>query len=168
MQRLFAGLLLSGLGLAALAGPAHAQHVSSSHHRGGAANTQPRQDKNGSRELTAENWSQHDTAVYVVSTLNLLHTGKGQPLTAILANKLNVARYDVYADQSVSNLYFITPRRSDGAVVAAFAYSMGSPRPQVLFVNGVHFHTSSNQHALAQYHSDAKVLIGSFSSTLPA
>jgi hypothetical protein len=46
----------------------------------------------------ASNWKQHDIAVYVVSTLNLLHTHNGQALTATLAQHLGVTHYDVYAD----------------------------------------------------------------------
>jgi hypothetical protein len=115
------------------------------------------------------NWSQHDTAVYVVSTLNLLHTRSGRSFPDLVTHKFDVTRYDVYADQSVSNLYYVQLRQDDGTVVGAFAYSMGWPKPRILFL-GVDKPQASHapQRIALAYHSDPKTLIGSFTSTLPS
>jgi hypothetical protein len=114
------------------------------------------------------NWNQHDTAVYVVSTLNLLHTRKGQPITATLTGKLSVTHYDVLADTVVSDLYFIQLRRDDGTVAGALAYQLGWQKPQLLTLalpRGVCKHAADK--VMQEYRSDAKQLIGSFTSTLP-
>jgi hypothetical protein len=116
----------------------------------------------------APNWAQHDTAVYVVSTLNLLHTKKGQSITAFLTRKLAVTQYDVLADASVSDLYFIELRRDDDTVAGALAYQLGWPKPQILTLalpQGVCKHAAGR--IMQAYRSDPKQLIGSFSSTLP-
>lgn len=114
------------------------------------------------------NWGQHDTAVYVVSTLNLLHTKKGQSITALLTRKLNVSQYDVFADSSVNDLYFIELRRADGSVAGGLAYQLGWSKPQILTLalpKGVCKHADDK--VMQEYRSDPKQLIGSFSSTLP-
>ena len=116
----------------------------------------------------APNWGQHDTAVYVVSTLNLLHTRKGQAITAFLTRTLAVTQYDVLADGSVSALYFIELRRDDGTVAGALAYQLGWPKPQLLTLalpKGVCKHAAAT--IMQAYRSDPKQLIGSFASTLP-
>jgi hypothetical protein len=60
----------------------------------------------GSGPVTPPDWQKHDTAVYVVSTLNLLHGPKGEP-AALVLQRAGVTDYDVYADRAVPNLYFI-------------------------------------------------------------
>lgn len=115
------------------------------------------------------NWNQHDTAVYVVSTLNLLRTRRGQPVTTILARRLNVTHYDVYADQSAQSLYFIQLRRDDGAVVGAFAYHMGWAKPIGISGSGRRLVRSRIIARIVHaYNGDNKLLIGSFTSTLPS
>jgi hypothetical protein len=116
----------------------------------------------------APNWGQHDTAVYVVSTINLLHTRKGQPIIPLLTKKLNIAEYDVLADTSVSELYYIELKRADGTTAGALAYQLGWSKPQILTLalpRGVCKH--ANDKILQEYRTDSKQLIGSFTSTLP-
>jgi hypothetical protein len=113
-------------------------------------------------------WGQHDTAVYVVSTLNVLHTRRGQSVAALLARRFHVARYEVWDDLSLSDLYFILLKRDDGSLAGAFAYQMGWPQPLGLTPSvgrmGVH---AAPTIAVTAYHTDPKQLIGSFTSTLP-
>jgi hypothetical protein len=135
-------------------------------------NTAPPTHEHASSPGTTQapvNWSQHDTAVYVVSTLNLLHTRTGQSFADLLTHKYNVTHYDVYADQNVSNLYYIQLRRDDGSMAGAFAYSMGWSRPRIVFL-GIDKPQASHapQRIAAEYHTDSKILIGSFTSTLPS
>src|SRR5437588_12809773 len=47
---------------------------------------------NQTHQQHSVDWGQHDTAVYVVSTLNVLHTRKGQPVVAILTKRVGIAR----------------------------------------------------------------------------
>jgi hypothetical protein len=115
------------------------------------------------------NWNQRDRAVYVVSTLNLVHCQSGRLLTTMLVRKLGVTHYDVYADQQTNNLYFIEPRRDDGSSVGALAYQMGwvaamsvSPSLDKLHVR----HAPGS--AYAAYRNDPKQLVGSFTSTVPS
>ena len=115
------------------------------------------------------NWNQHDTAVYVVSTLNLLRTHSGRPFTSIWVRKGRVTHFDVYADGSRDNLYFIEMKRSDDSVVGALAYQMGWDRPRTVTTSITRFHIPSAPDKVIQsYQSDVKFSIGSFSSTLPA
>ena len=117
---------------------------------------------------SAPNWGQHDTAVYVVSTLNLLHTRKGQPIVALLTRKLNISEYDVLADTSVNDLYYVDLRRADGSVAGALAYQLGWSKPQILTLalpKGVCKHADDK--VMQEYRTDSKQLIGTFSSTLP-
>lgn len=115
------------------------------------------------------NWNQHDTAVYVVSTLNLLRTRSGRPFTSIWVRKGRVTHFDVYADGSQDNLYFIEMKRSDDSVVGALAYQMGWDRPRTVTTSITRFHIPSAPDKVIQsYQSDVKFSIGSFSSTLPA
>jgi hypothetical protein len=117
----------------------------------------------------ASNWKQHDIAVYVVSTLNLLHTHNGQALTATLAQHLGVTHYDVYADQQVANLYFIEPRKDDESSVGALAYQMGWVAPMSVSssFNKLHVRHAPNADYSA-YRNDLKQLIGTFTSTVPS
>jgi hypothetical protein len=85
-----------------------------------------------------------------------------------VTHKLAVTQYDVLADTTVSDLYFIKLRRDDGTVAGALAYQLGWPKPQVLTLalpKGVCKHAAGR--IMQAYRSDPKMLIGSFSSTLP-
>ena len=114
------------------------------------------------------NWATRDTAVYVVSTINLCHTRRGNLVSALL-QRHGVTHYDVYADSDTDGLYFILLKKDDGTVLGGFVYQMGWSRPQGLF--GITDRISSIQHASSNlkqiFKSDDKVLIGSFNSTLP-
>jgi hypothetical protein len=120
------------------------------------------------RDHHSVNWATRDTAVYVVSTLNLLHTRQGHFVPAVLEHH-GVTRFDVYADADTDGLYFVLLRKDNGATVGGLAYQMGWARPQSLF--GVTDRFSTIQRAAfnvkQEYKSDNKVLIGSFTSTMP-
>lgn len=115
------------------------------------------------------NWNQRDTAAYVVSTLNLLHLRNGRPVIQVLSRKLGVTRYDVYADSSVADLYFIQLKRDDGTEVGAFAYQIGWSKPQMLSLKIRHpmAHRATGR-IFQEYRDDSKQLIASFTSTLPS
>jgi hypothetical protein len=114
-------------------------------------------------------WNQRDTAVYVVSTLNLLRTSAGQPLTRVFTDRLHVRRYDVYADALISDLYFINLVKQDGTVVGTLAYRMGWQKPMAvshpLGRMRIKLATSDVQN---NFRVDRKVLMASFTSTLPS
>lgn len=114
-------------------------------------------------------WNQRDTAIYVVSTLNLLHTTKGHPDAEIFSHRMHVARYNVYADSSKASLYFVQLKRGDGSVAGVLAYQMGWVRPKAVtnFADRLNISRSSSEIRDA-YSRDAKQLIGSFTSTLPS
>ena len=109
-------------------------------------------------------WQQRDAAVYVVSTLNLLRTPSGQ----LMVVKLSVARFDVYADLSRDDLYFIELRARGGTPIGALAYQMGWTKPQALSRSlgrlGIAHATRT---VFRAYRLDEKQLIGSFTSTVP-
>jgi len=123
---------------------------------------------NQTHQQHAVDWGQHDTAVYVVSTLNVLHTRKGQSVVAILTKRFGIAHYDVWSDLNNSDLYFVQLKKADGTVAGTLAYQMGWPQPLTLshgfFRLGVH---SASATVAAAYKTDPKQLIGSFTSTLP-
>lgn len=150
MRRVIAALLLCACGAIAGALPTHAAGTRVSHQK-------------------KIDWNQRDTAVYVVSTLNLLYTKQGRPFLSLLRGRLNVTRYDVYADTDTAELYFITLKREDGSVIGAFAYRMGWSKPRILFLLARRpvAHRGKDK-ILTAYRADGKQLIGSFSSTLPS
>jgi hypothetical protein len=110
------------------------------------------------------NWQQRDTAVYVVSTLNLLRTPSGQ----LVVDRLDVSRFDVYADVVKDGLYFIQLHAKSGALVGAVAYQLGWTKPQALSRSvgrlGV---DRASRIIFRAYRADHKQLIGSFTSTVP-
>ncbi len=117
----------------------------------------------------AVNWTQHDTAVYVVSTLNLLRTRSGRPFTSIWVRRGRVTHFDVYADGSQDNLYFIEIKRSDHLMVGALAYQMGWDKPRIVTSSITKFHIpSAPDRVIQSYQNDVKTPIGSFTTTLPA
>lgn len=113
-------------------------------------------------------WSELDTAVYVLSTLNLLHTKQGRPLTDLLTRKLAITRYDIYADTVLSDVYFVELLRDDGIPGGVLVYRLGWSVPEIVTLA---IHASVGKQApkqlVAAYRRDAKHLIGSFTSTLP-
>lgn len=115
------------------------------------------------------NWSQHDTAVYVVSTLNLLRTKKGHAVATVFKNRMGVRTYNVYADTSVADLYFIDLVKGNNSTVGTFAYKMGWQKP--MSVSGLLGRFGAHRAPLSivsDYQIDHKTLIGSFGSTLPS
>jgi hypothetical protein len=114
------------------------------------------------------NWAQRDTAVYVVSTLNLLHTSAGQPMTDVFKNQFHVKRYVVEADAVVPDLYFIDLLGKSQTVVGVFAYKMGWQKPQVI----TDFTIAGLPHASADivsaYRTDHHTRVATFRSTLPS
>jgi hypothetical protein len=57
-----------------------------------------------SAHLGTSRWELHDRAVYVVSTMNLVHCRDGRLLSSILIHQDLVTHYDLYADKQVDNL----------------------------------------------------------------
>lgn len=109
------------------------------------------------------NWQQRDTAVYVVSTLNLLTNRRGR----LVIQRLHPTQFDVFSDTGKQDLYFIQVRRAS-ASVAVFAYQMGWARPQLISMAAPHSGVRAASDAMAQsFRTDPKQLIGSFTSTTP-
>jgi hypothetical protein len=117
---------------------------------------------------TANTWSQHDTAVYVVSTLNLVRTRNGHPVTILLEHKFQVSKYAVLGDAKVPDLYFVELKRDDGSTFGVYAYQMGWARPFAITASVAHYGVKlAAQDIVNAYKSDTKPLIGTFDSTLP-
>ena len=113
------------------------------------------------------NWAQRDRAVYVVSTLNLLHARNGRLLITVFTHKLGVTHYDVFADGGVSDLYFVELKREDGSSAGALAYQMGWLAPMSVSTSLDRLHVRhAPATAATAYRTDAKQLIGSFTSTI--
>lgn len=123
----------------------------------------------GRRNESVTNWGQRDTAVYVVSTLNLLHMRGGRPVVPMLDHRLSVTHFDVFADQSEPGMYFINLKRDDGSVAGSFVYQMGWAKPQLLKIDLTRQVAHRASASIRQeFHTDPKMLIGIFNSTLPA
>lgn len=116
---------------------------------------------------TGTNWEQRDTAIYVVSTLNLVRCNHRQPLSSALT-ALGVTRYDVLADTNVQNLYFVEARRDNGSLVGALAYEMGWARPRAVTSFPVKIGVRPASRDIVQsYKVDSKQLMATFTSTMP-
>jgi len=153
VRRFFAAASIALVAAVGLAGPA------------GAAPNPPRDQ--GTKP--GVNWNQHDTAVYVVSTLNLLRGKHGHTLVSAVQQRSGVSRFDVLSDNNVSGLYFIQLKTGDGSVYGAFAYAMGWSRPRSLssVFDRFHLHRAPGT-ILKAYAGDPRTLIGSFTTTLPS
>jgi hypothetical protein len=114
------------------------------------------------------NWNQRDTAVYVVSTLNVCRNHKGQPISNVLQRRFLATKYSVLADTKNQDLYFIEVKKDDGSVIGAYAYQMGWVRPQAITPALAHFGIKQAAgDMVSDYKSDPKALIATFSSTRP-
>jgi len=117
----------------------------------------------------ATNWTQRDTAIYVVSTLNLLRTHRGHTIPDMLQHRFGVRSFDVFADTQATNLYYIELDKSSGETLAAFAYQLGWMKPVLVYSHVplppiVH---SATVKIIQSYQTDKKTLIGDFNSTTP-
>lgn len=140
-------LALSALALAASLTPVHAQG-------------------SGAHGKTPVNWQQRDTAVYVVSTLNLLgHTGRHT--VQQLFQRLHITHIDVYADTAQSDLYFIELQRDDMSTAGVLGYRMGWSRPKRISWPAGKTVPAVTAAIAQAYRTDEKTLIGTFTSTLP-
>src|SRR5947209_17878375 len=140
-------LILSALGFAVSVVPVHAQG-------------------SGAHGNVPVNWQQRDTAVYVVSTLNLLGHTKNRTVQQMFQH-LNITRIVVYADNDQANLYFIELKRDDSSTAGTLAYQLGWPHPKrISWSAGKTIPTVTSGIAQA-YKTDSKTLIGTFTSTLP-
>jgi hypothetical protein len=112
-------------------------------------------------------WAQRDTAVYVVSTLNLLHNSRGEALVPVLAKKYDVTQYRVLDDLDVTNLYFVQ-LRSDQQLLGTVAYEMGWQKPMSVssFADKLGIRPAPGD-VLDNFRADPKKAIGTFTSTLP-
>jgi hypothetical protein len=141
-------VVLLVLGLAAWVVPVHAQG-------------------SGSQGKSPVNWQQRDTATYVVSTLNVLGRTRTHTIQQVF-QRLNITRIDVFADSAHANLYFIELQRDDGSTAGSLAYQMGWRKPRrISWPAGRTIPAVATTIAQA-YKTDARTLIGSFTSTLPS
>lgn len=113
-------------------------------------------------------WGERDTATYVVSTLNLVRAPGGAPLSEILSGDLKVTRFEVYADNDRSNLYFMRFRRSEGTLVGTVVYKMGwsLPRGWTASMRRLGVPRAPRAYSSAA-RSDTLELVATFSSTFP-
>jgi hypothetical protein len=114
------------------------------------------------------NWQVRDTAIYVVSTLNLLRTGSGHSFAAVAQRQLSVDRFDVYSDLDQRDLYFVQLKRDDGTVAGVLAYMMGWPKPKSVTSAISSMGIDRAPEVIVQaFKADRLKLFGSFTSTLP-
>ena len=111
------------------------------------------------------NWQQRDTAVYVASTLNLLGRSRNHTVQALF-QRLNITRIDVYADTQQHDLYFIDLKQLDGAIAGSLAYEMGWAKPKRIEWTAARTVPTVSASIVQAYKTDAKTLIGSFTSAL--
>ena len=122
----------------------------------------------GARTTNAVDWNQRDTAVYVVSTLNLFRTHNGRPASATYARRYGVTRYSVLADPKSDGLYFVELKRDDGSIFGVYAYQMGWAKPAAVSISVERFGARpAPGDVVSDYRSDPKVLLATFTSTLP-
>ncbi|MGH2448153.1 MAG: hypothetical protein ACRDFS_06065 [Chloroflexota bacterium] len=117
---------------------------------------------------TRGDWQQRDTAVYVVSTLNVVRVDHGHPLVSVLHRRMGVTRFAVYADQLESDLYFIDVLGENGRTAGALAYQMGWKKPRSITFSierfGVRLAPWFDRQA---YRTDSKDMLGTFDTTRP-
>jgi hypothetical protein len=117
---------------------------------------------------TTVNWAQRDAAVYVVSTLNLLRTDTGQPVSTVFKSQLHVKRYMIEADASLPDLYYIELVSKGNTVVGTFAYKMGWQKPAAITDFGYISVPRATADIVSAYRTDRHMKVASFTSTLPS
>lgn len=82
---------------------------------------------------------------------------------------MGVRRYDVYSDLVISDLYYVNLIKQDGSVVGTLAYRIGWQKPMAVShpLGRMRIKLASPD-VQNDYRVDRKVLIGSFTSTLPS
>jgi hypothetical protein len=140
-------LVLSALGFAVSVVPVHAQG-------------------SGAHGKSPVNWQQRDTAMYVVSTLNLLGHTKHHTVQQVF-QQLNITRIDVYADTNRADLYFIELKRDDMSVAGSLAYQLGWSKPKRISWSAIKSIPTVATSIAQAYKLDSKTLIGTFTSSLP-
>src|SRR5579859_2504535 len=147
VRRLTLGIACAALGIAVSAIPTHATGSPSG----------------GTHKVAT--WERHDTAVYVVSTLNLCTDSQGRSLYM----RVNPTHFDVFSDQNRDDLYFIKLRNRLNRTVGILSYQMGSLKPQAISFSMVRLGIPrANLSILMAFRSDPKQLLESFSSTVPS
>jgi hypothetical protein len=113
-------------------------------------------------------WSQYDTAVYVVSTLNVVRTRDAQPLVPLLAARYGVVRYAIWQDLQAID-YVIQPKRASGRNAGMLVYRLGWDKPYSFsrFTHKLGV-PGPPQPIPGNFQTDSKKLIGTFASTLPS
>lgn len=120
------------------------------------------------RSTQQVSWQRRDTATYVVSTINLLRTDQGRPLTNVVEYRMDVSRYAIFADDDVPGLYFIQLKRGTGSVAGTLAYHMGWPTPLSLSRRLSTLGIDPAPPAVWQADkTDHMTFLGAFSSSLP-
>jgi hypothetical protein len=121
-----------------------------------------------SQSSGAVDWQSHDTAVYVVSTINLLHPVNGVPAARAFHDVLGTERYAVLADQVWPDRYFIALQGSSGEVVGALEYALGWRKPRAVTDSTIHLGIRpAGRHGIRAYHHDLQLQIGVFTSPSP-
>jgi hypothetical protein len=107
-------------------------------------------------------WRKHDTAAYVVSTLNLLRGPSGEPGITIL-QRAGVTTDDVYADHIVPNLYFIVLERAGEQLLTMLVNRLGWKLPRSLTPQVAHLRIRVAPRALIQAaQTDGRDLLATF------
>jgi hypothetical protein len=75
-------------------------------------------------------WRERDTAIYVLSTLNLLSGLSPDALTQRLRRTAHIRSYAVATDLLKPGIYFILLERADTTIDGACVYRMGWLAPQ--------------------------------------
>src|SRR5947209_1178972 len=121
-----------------------------------------------SRGHATVNWNQHDTAVYVVSTLNLFRTRTGRPVSQFFRYRSGVTSFTVLSDVGSPNLYFVGLNRANGSILGTYAYQIGWTRPMAVTSSLAHFGAQmATTDVRDSYHTDRLVALETVTFTLP-
>jgi hypothetical protein len=113
-------------------------------------------------------WMDHDTAVYVVSTLNLLRTSRGHSSIGLMVRKLHVTHFEVWKDLKAEGLFFIEFKREDGSLGGALAYQMGWVKPSSVLPSVARFGIALAPASIVRaFRFDPTRLLASFNATHP-
>ncbi len=117
---------------------------------------------------TTSRWTEHDTAVYLVSTINLLRTPSGRLTVTAMKEGLGASQFQVWKDVAVDGLYFIQLLRLDGSRAGTLAYQMGDAKPTSLRSRRPWLGAAPAPAGVARAFRHASPrLLASFSSTVP-
>lgn len=110
-------------------------------------------------------WSDHDRAVYAVSTLNAPLCSSHAQLSTVLWNTYLAREFDVLQATNIRHLFFIQVRTASSSLLGVYSYVFGTKLPTG--VQSAHCVVPAGDQMATAYRNHAWKFVSRFTSTYP-